>query len=163
MKLVIPVNYAVPPSQLMRALTDRDFHAEKIRRLQPLSFEIVEHSKVGSKFSIRVRRTMRNEAAVPALLKKLVPATSVIEHIDTWDTKTGKGQVVLSIAGLPVQLGCSITATARGNGTELSHDWEILCRLPVVGSAAERFIAGDLPRLMELEADAARPALERYT
>lgn len=162
MKLLIPVSYAVPPAVVLRAMTDPDFHAEKIRRLQPLSFEIVEHGTVGSKFSIRVRRTMRNEVPVPALLKKLMPATSVIEHTDTWDTKTGKGRVVLSIEGLPVQLGCSIAATALGTGTELNHDWEILCRLPMIGSAAERFIAGDLPRLMELEADASRPLLDRY-
>lgn len=162
MKLLIPVTYPVPPAVLLRAFTDYGFHEEKIRYLNPISFEILDHQGDSSDFTIRVRRNMRNEAQVPALIKKLIPVTSFVEHEDRWDATYGVGKVSLSIEGLPVRLTCSLIATAAGTETVLSHDWDIQCRLPVVGSAVERFIAGDLPRLMELEADAARPLLARY-
>lgn len=69
MKHRIPMSYAVPRAVVLRVMTEPDFHAEKIRRLQPLS---IEHGKLGSPFSIRVRRTMRNKGPVPTLRKKRV-------------------------------------------------------------------------------------------
>lgn len=162
MKQRLSVSYPVTPAVLLRALTDRGFHEAKIRALGALNSEVLSDGMEGDEFVIRIRRSVRNTAQVPGLLKKLVPAISTLEHEDRWNAKTGKGQVTLRIEGLPVQLSCEITAIARGGSTELSHDWDIRCSLPMVGGAVERFVAADLPQRMEEEARAGRPLLARY-
>lgn len=162
MKQTISVTYPVTPAVLLRALTDRAFHEAKIQALGALRSEVLSDGMDGDEYVIRIRRSMRNTAQVPALLKKLIPEGSTLEHEDRFDAKAGKGHLVLSIEGLPVQLSCELTAIAQGSGTELRHEWDIRCSLPIVGGAVERFLAADLPQRMEQEANAGRPLLERY-
>lgn len=162
MKQTISVTYPVSPEVLLRALTDRAFHEAKIQALGALRSEVLSDGRQGDEFVIRIRRSVRNTAQVPALLKKLVPDVSTLEHEDRFNVKAGKGHLALRIEGLPVQLSCELTAIAQGDGTELRHDWDIRCSLPIVGGAVERFLAADLPRRMEEEASAGRPLLARY-
>lgn len=162
MKKTISVSYPVSRAVLLRALTDRSFHESKIRALGALHGEVLSAVREGDEFVIRIRRSVRNTAQVPGLLKKLVPAVSTLEHEDRWNATSGQGRVTLHIEGIPVQLSCEIEAIARGSATELRHDWDIRCNVPLVGSAAERFLAGDLPQRMDEEARAGRPLLAKY-
>lgn len=162
MKQTISVTYPVTPEVLLRALTDRAFHEAKIQALGALRSQVLSDGRDGDEYVIRIRRSMRNTAQVPALLKKLIPENSTLEHEDRFDAKAGKGHLVLCFEGLPVQLSCELTAIARGDGTELRHEWDIRCSLPIVGGAVERFVAADLPQRMEAEASAGRPLLARY-
>lgn len=162
MKKSISVVYPVPPGAVLRAMTDLSFHQDKLRAMAMLSSEVLEHSHSGGRFYIRIRRTMRGDAPVPALIKKLVPAVSTLEHRDYWDAAEGTGRVEIELEGLPVELRCEMRAICCPAGTELRHDWQVRCSLPVVGGTIERFVAGDLQRQMELEAAASRPLLGRY-
>ena len=162
MKQSISVVYPVPPEAVLRAMTDPAFHQDKLRSMAVLSSEVLEHSSSGDRFFIRIRRTMRSDVPVPALIKKLVPAVSTLEHRDYWDADEGTGRVEIKIDGLPVELRCEMHAIRCPAGTELRHAWDVRCSLPMVGGTIERFVAGDLQRRMELEAAASRPLLDRY-
>ncbi|ROH86786.1 DUF2505 domain-containing protein [Stagnimonas aquatica] len=162
MKLELVASYSAASEVVLRAMTDRRFHEDKIRLLGAVQSEVINCSTQGAEFEIRIRRTMRNERPVPAGLRGLLPETSVVEHRDHWNAKTGRGTVAISIQGVPVELSCAIELAATTAGTDLKHRWDIRSRLPVIGGALEKFIAADLPRLMELETRAGSALLERY-
>jgi hypothetical protein len=99
MKQTIFVTYPVTPEVLLRALTDRAFHEAKIQALGASRSEVLSDDRQGDEFVIRIRRSMRNTAPVPALLKKLVPEVSTLEHEDRFNVKAGKGYLALRIEG----------------------------------------------------------------
>lgn len=162
MKLSNTIHYPVAPAVVLRAMTDRKFHEDKIKALGALQCEVLEDHRHDSAYRIRIRRTMRNEAPVPALLKKLVPTETTLEHTDYWNIATRAATVDIRLIGLPVTLACRIVVTPEGKGSLLTHDWDVRASVPLLGSALEKFVAADLDRLMAAEAAASAPLLGRY-
>jgi hypothetical protein len=140
--------------------SDRNFHENKMKALDVISYKVLEHAADGGEFHIRVERRLPMQA--PALLKKVLPAetTSVVD--ERWNLATRNGRVKADTVGVPIEMSCSASIADEKQACVVTYDWEIRARVPLVGGALEKFIASDLDRRLAQEARIAAGFLEPY-
>lgn len=149
MKLTTRACYSAPMHTVLRMFADRAFHERKHQRMQLTRFVILEHQADAQQCRVRVERVVPMQA--PSVLKKLLPAHTTAVYEEQWDLRSGAGRVQVQPQGTPLDLRCTAQAVDRAGGCDIDYHWEITARVPLVGGALEKFVAGDLETRMAEE------------
>ncbi|TAM12266.1 MAG: DUF2505 domain-containing protein [Nevskiaceae bacterium] len=138
MKHVSTVHYPAPAAAVLRMFTDPAFHIRKLEMAGIQAFEVLEHHSNGDEFSIRVQR--RVMVKLPGMGRDST-LTRVI-HAETWNTRTARGHVDVTLPGIPLSMHGDNLLEDRGAGCELRYDWTVTSTLPLIGRVLEKFIVG---------------------
>lgn len=138
MKHASTIYYPAPAAAVLRMFTDPAFHARKLEMAGIAAFRILEHHLRGDEFGIRVER--RVTVKLPGGGKGS-PLNRVI-HDETWNLKTARGHVEVTLPGIPLAMHSDSTLTDRDAGCTLHYDWTVTSTLPIIGRSLEKFIIG---------------------
>ena len=159
MKKKITATYDVPPEALARMFANPDFHVRKLEEAGITRYEILNHEVNGDDVSIKVSRHVPLDA--PRAVRKVIPAEVNSISNERWNAKTLRGNVSTE-TGIPVEISCSALISAQGSGCVVHYDWEIKAKVPLIGGALEKFIAGDMEKRMAHEAEAASRVVKEF-
>lgn len=160
MKFDIKARYAAPSATVLKMFMDKDFHAKKLQVLGIARSRVLEHEARGDDFRIRVERKVPLNA--PAMVRKFVPAEATVTSEERWNRAAKTGTVKVEPAGVPVDIRCDARFADDAKGCVITYAFEVRARVPLVGGALEKFIAGDMESKFAEEAKAAASLLEPY-
>jgi len=96
--------------------------------------------------TLRISRTM--PANPPAAIKRLVPATNEVSHVETWRTD-GPGHVAdiaVEIKGVPVKIVGTKALRADKGGCSVEWIFGVTSGVPLVGRVIATFAAAELEK-----------------
>jgi len=160
MKYAIKAHYAAPSQVLMKMFADKSYHSRKLEGLGIPKHEILECSKQGNAFRIKIQFALPIQA--PGMVKKMVSADTKVTQEEEWDTARGSGRISVSTHGMPVEMTCQATASDDARGCLLTNDWTIVARIPLIGGSLEKFICTDLQGRAEKEQRVINSLLDQY-
>jgi hypothetical protein len=160
MKHLAEVRYPVSSECLLRTFTDLDFHINRVKALRLPFFEVLEHSVDDREFMVKIRRAEALEVPVPGALKKVLPTQIMAINEDRWDATKRQGRSRVELAGVPVDITCSMTVVNDQSGCLLKYVFDLRSRLPLVGSMLEKVVAAELDKKLQADARASMPLLQ---
>lgn len=106
--------------------------------------EILESHSDAQTFRIRAKLKMRSDAPVPGFAKKFVSDTMTVEQTDTWDKQARTGHLEIHIHGAPISVKATMELVSTATGAENHLRWEVVCKVPLVGSKLEKMLEDDI-------------------
>ena len=96
--------------------------------------------------TLRVSRTM--PANPPAAIKRLVPATNEVSHVETWRAE-GSGhiaEIAVEIKGVPVRIVGTKALRPEKVGCSVEWIFDVTSGVPLVGRVIATFAAAELEK-----------------
>lgn len=100
-----------------------------------------------------VTNVRKVEAEVPGFAKKLLNPVNTVTDVKRWDAATKTGQLTVDIQGAPVKIAGSIRLVPAGSGCDYVVDFQVSCKIPLIGGQLEKHITGVTEEGMRKEAD----------
>jgi hypothetical protein len=100
---------------------------------------------------LRISRKM--PANPPAAIKRLVPATNDVSHVEKW-AATGDGyaaDIVVEIKGVPVKIVGTKALQPEKGGSSVQWTFDITSGIPLLGSVIASFAGDELKQNLEDE------------
>ena len=160
MKFDIKARYPASSAVVLKMFMDKDFHAKKLGVLGITKSRVLEHDAKGDDFRIKVERKVPLDA--PGIVKKFVPAEATVVSEEKWNRATKTGNVKIEPQGVPVDIKCAARFADDAKGCTITYAFDINAKVPLVGGALEKFIAGDMEAKFAEEAKAAATLLDPY-
>ena len=160
MKQKMETRYPASSDVVIKMMTDKKFHCDRLE-LQGLKvYEVVSHKSDSKNFSIKFKRNV--PMAVPAALKKFVGSQNTVIHEDSWNVATKKGAVTVEIQGMPIQMSAVTSLRDEGKGCVMTYEWEIKSKIPLVGGTIEKAVAAENEKAIPEQARAGVQLLKNY-
>ncbi len=96
----------------------------------------VKVAKTGEKLT----NTRLVEAEVPSFAKKLFSPSNTVEDVKLWDAATKTARFDVDVKGVPVKIGGTIAIVANGTGCDYVVDYEVSCKIPLIGGKLASFV-----------------------
>jgi hypothetical protein len=155
MKWRYSADYPRATAEVLRFFTDRGFQERKLAAIG--GGEVLDFQFDGQHYRMRSRRRVTLQASAPGFIAKALGSGGMaVVYEDAWDVGSATGSVSFEFPGLPVQVGCSTRLTDRAGGCEMSFDWDIKAKVPVVGGQVEKLLVADLEIKLPAEVEAMR-------
>lgn len=158
MKHRTQARYPAPASVVIKMFTDQAFHTAKLEAMGLTRFKVLEHAFDGKSFRIRLERKIPLQ--LPGLGKSGAESTVINE--EQWAVATRKGSVKVDVPGMPLACSCTTAMRDEGKGCVIDYDWEIKARIPLVGGALEKYVAGDMDKRTAEETAIGVKMVEKY-
>lgn len=100
-----------------------------------------------------VTNVRKVEAEVPGFAKKLLNPVNTVTDIKRWDPATKTAQLTVDIQGAPVKISGNIRLVPAGSGCDYLVDFQVSCKIPLIGGQLEKHVAGITEEGMRKEAD----------
>lgn len=100
-----------------------------------------------------VTNVRKVEAEVPGFAKKLLKPVNTVTDLKRWDSATKTAELSVDIQGVPVTIRGSIRLVPAGTGCDYIVDFQVTCKIPLIGGQLEKHIAGVSEEGMRKEAD----------
>jgi hypothetical protein len=102
-------------------------------------------------FKLRISR--RVPANPPAALRKLVPATNDVSHVEDWgaDGEGYAADIVVDIKGVPVKIAGTKTLQPEKGGCSVAWRFDISSGIPLLGGMIASFAGEELKKNLENE------------
>lgn len=146
--------------QVYAVLTGPDWAATKSEHLRDDSRVVRRDVAAGDAVTMVVSRQLPD--GVPGFLHRFLPADRRVTTNDVWQpAKDGsrRGTWTAEIAGAPARLGGTMRIEPVEGGSRYTIEGEVKVSVPLVGGKAESFIAEQVVRLAEAEADLVQQVL----
>ena len=146
--------------RLYGVLTAPDWAAIKSVQLGDDSKVVRRDVVAGEAVTLVVSR--RLPAGVPGFLQKFLPSDQRVTTTDVWgpdEAGSRRGTWVAEIAGAPAKLGGTMRIEAAEGGSRYTIEGEVKVPVPLIGGKAEAFIAEQVVKLAEAEAEVVRTTL----
>jgi hypothetical protein len=160
MKFDIKARYPAPTAVVLKMFMDKDFHQKKLGVLGIQKSRVLEHKASGDDFQIKIERKVPLDA--PGIVKKFVPAEATVVSEERWNRASRTGAVKVEPAGIPVEIRSAVKFADDAKGCTVTYAFDVTAKVPFVGGALEKFIAGDMESKFAEEAKAAATLLEPY-
>lgn len=151
-----------PAATVMKMFSDRAYFERKYKELAVEDLEILECEKSGSKFRIKSRFKVKNDAPLPDFAKKFLGEKNVVTQQDTWDTGSMTGRLDIEIKGAPVKVSAEMTLKNEGAGSANNLKWNVSCGIPLLGGKLESMVADDIKSKAKADIAASRKILADY-
>lgn len=99
------------------------------------------------------------KAQVPGFAKRFFSPLNTVTDVKAWDGASHTARLSVDIQGAPVKVSGTIRLVATASGCEYVVDFQIACRIPLIGGQLEKYVAGLTEEGMRKEADWNRAAL----
>jgi hypothetical protein len=160
MKQKIEARYPASSDVVIKAMTDKKFHCDRLELQGHKTYEVVSHKADGKNFSIKFKRNV--PIAAPAAVKKFVSAQNIVIHEDSWNLASKKGAVTVEIQGMPIELSAVTSLRDEGKGCVMTYDWEIKSKIPLVGGTIEKAVAAENEKAIPEQTNAGIQLLKNY-
>ena len=147
MKQKLETRYNASSDVVLKMMTDKKFHCDRLEMQGQKDYEIVSHKSDSKTFSIKFKRKTM--------------AVSV-QHEDIWNLGTKKGRVVVELQGMPVEMTADMSLRDEGKGCVLTYEWNINSKVPLVGGKIEKSIAAENEKVIPEQARIGNLLLKNY-
>ncbi|MGH8504541.1 MAG: DUF2505 domain-containing protein [Stenotrophobium sp.] len=147
MKQKLEARYPAPSSVVIKMMTDKQFHCDRLEMQGHKTYEILGHEFDGKDFSIKFKRKL--------------PATT-ITHEDIWNVASKTGQVRVELHGMPVEMSCETSLRDDGGECVMTYDWNIHSKVPLVGGKIEKTIAAENEKAIPEQTEMGIKLLKNY-
>lgn len=150
----------VPVEQLYGVLTAPGWAATKSARLGDDSS--VVRRDVGEGAAVTMVVSRRLPGGVPGFLQRFLPSDQRVTTSDVWGPLVEgvrRGTWSADIAGAPATLGGAMRIEPVEGGSRYTIEGEVKVSVPLIGGKAESFIAEQVGKLAEAEAEVVRQVL----
>jgi hypothetical protein len=103
--------------------------------------------------NVKLRISRRVPANPPAALRKLVPATNDVSHVEDWgaDGEGYAADIVVDIKGVPVKIAGTKTLQPEKGGCSVAWRFDISSGIPLLGGMIASFAGEELKKNLENE------------
>lgn len=144
MKFQQSLQYNKPSDVVIQMFGDPTYFEGKFQKLNALAFDVMEQSRSGDRFSIKMKLTFPLSVPVPGFAKKVVGDTTTLIEQDSWDLSAKTGTLSVDIQGAPVTAVGQMKLVDQGDGCVNEISWDIRCSVPLIGKKIEKLIAEDI-------------------
>ena len=160
MKFDIKARYPAPSAVVLKMFMDKDFHTKKLGVMGIAKSRVLDHKAAGDDFRIKIERKVPLDA--PGVVKKFVPAEATVVSEEKWNRAAKTGAVKVEPQGVPVDIKANVRFADDAQGCTITYAFDVTARVPLVGGALEKFVAGDMEKKFAEEARAAITLLDPY-
>ena len=153
--------FSKPADTVIKMFSDRAYFERKYKELGVADLEVLECETSGSKFRIKCRYKIANNA-VPDFAKKFLGGQSTVTQQDTWDTASKTGRLDIEIKNAPVKVTADMALKADGAGSANNLKWNVSCGIPLIGGKLESVVADDIKARAKGDIAASRKILADY-
>lgn len=82
------------------------------------------------------------EADVPSFAKKFINATNTVTDVKAWNPTTKSATLSVEIKGVPVKITGDIRIVPAGSGSDYIVNFQVACKIPLIGGQLEKHITG---------------------
>ncbi len=150
-----------PAATVIKMFSDRAYFERKYKDLKVEELEVLECDKSGSKFRIKCRYKIANNA-IPDFAKKFMGDKSTVTQQDSWDTASMTGKLEIEIKGAPVKVSADMALKDEGAGSANNLKWNVSCGIPLIGGKLESVVADDIKSRAKGDIAASRKILADY-
>jgi hypothetical protein len=154
--------FSKPAATVMKMFSDRAYFERKYQELGVEDLEILECEKAGTKFRIKSRFKVKNDAPLPDFAKKFVGEKNTVTQQDTWDTSSMTGRLDIEVKGVPVKVSCDMSLKTDGAGSANHLKWNVSCGIPLIGGKLESVLSDDIKSKAKADVAATRKILADY-
>ena len=159
MKLQTKDRYPASSDVVIKMFSDPDYHVKKMNKLG-IKHEILSSNTAGDEFTIKAKRYMPIDAS--GAVKKVLGETTEVTNTESWHVSNKTGAVAVETKGVPLKMSCTGKMVDVGDECDVIYDWEINAKIPLVGGALEKFVAGDMQKSQAKELAVAHTLLADY-
>lgn len=141
-------------AEVFTALSDRDALQARLDAIGGLNARVSSYSREGDRWSFLLRQGVGADK-LPGFVRALHSGDLIVEREQTW-TKRGEkytGTVKATVGAIPGDITARTELSTDGDLTVLRTDGEVKIRIPLVGGRVEGFVAGEVTKLLQQEAD----------
>lgn len=160
MKFETKAKYPVPSAVIIKMFADPDFHTAKLKAMGIEKHRVLEQKSDGGEFKIKIERKVPLDA--PGMLKKFFAAETTVVSEERWNLAAKTGKVRVEPAGVPIEISCTATMSDAGGQGTVNYTWDVRAKVPLVGGALEKFVAGDMEKKLVDETRAAASLAGKY-
>lgn len=148
MKHTTTARYPVSSAAVLKMFGNKEFHTRKLDAMG-YKYRVLDSKAAGKEFSISIERKVPMDA--PALIKRLIPAETVVVNEESWNAAAKTGRVKVMPKGVPVEVSCTAALKDEGKGCVITYNWDVSAKVPLVGGALEKFVVSDLDKRLAQE------------
>ena len=103
--------------------------------------------------SSTVTNVSKVKAQVPGFAKRFLSPVNTVTDVKAWDASAPTAHLSVDIQSAPVKVSGSIRLEAAGSGCDYVVDFQVSCRIPLIGGQLEKYVAGLTEEGLRKEAD----------
>jgi hypothetical protein len=141
-------------AEVFTALSDQDALQARLDAIGGLNARVNTYSHDGDRWRFQLYQGVGADK-LPSFVRVLHSGDLVVEREQTW-TRTGQrytGTVQATVGGVPGDITARTELASEGGKTVLRTDGEVKIRIPLVGGRVEGFVASEVTKLLQNEAD----------
>lgn len=141
-------------AEVFRALSDKDALQARLDAIGGINARVNAYSHQGDEWRFQLYQGVGSDK-LPSFVRMLHSGDLVVDREQTW-TKTGPGYtgtVKATVGGIPGEITAHTALASEGGKTVLRTDGEVKISIPLVGGRVEGFVAGEVTKLLQNEAD----------
>ncbi len=100
-----------------------------------------------------VTNVSKVKAQVPGFAKRFLSPVNTVTDVKAWDAAARTARLSVDIQGAPVKVSGSIRLETAGGGCDYVVDFQVSCRIPLIGGQLERYVTGLTEESLRKEAD----------
>ncbi|HKS48395.1 MAG TPA: DUF2505 domain-containing protein [Amycolatopsis sp.] len=141
-------------AEVFKAVSDEDAWRARLDAIGGPNARIESYSQSGDQWRFVLYQGVSAEK-LPAFVRALYPGDLVVEREQTWEKADEgyTGTVTATVSGIPGQITARTELSTKSGETVLSTDGEVKIRIPLVGGKVEGFVADQVTRLLQSEAE----------
>ena len=147
MKQKQDTRYAASSDVVIKMMTDKKFHCDRLEMQGHKDYEIVSHKSDGKTFSIKFKRKASG---------------ITVTHEDIWNIASKTGRIVVELGGMPVEMSAETSLRDAGKECVLTYEWNIHSKVPLVGGKIEKSIAAENEKAVPEQARVGNQLLKNY-
>lgn len=132
---IVKFTYKQDPDTVFKFLSDPATVRARSEAFGERGMQITE-----SNGTITNRREV--DADVPAIAKKVLKPTNTVTEVKAWNAATKTATMSVDIQGAPIKVAGNIRLTPSGTGTEYTVDFQVTCKIPLIGGQIEKHATG---------------------
>ena len=90
---------------------------------------------------------------VPSFAKKIVNPVNTVTDVKSWDASTKTARMSVEIKGVPIKVTGDIRIVPSGTGSDYVVDFQVSCKIPLLGGQLEKHATGQTEQGMVREHD----------
>ncbi len=93
------------------------------------------------------------KAQVPGFAKRFLSPVNTVTDVKAWDGVSHSARLSVDIQGAPVKVSGTIRLQPSTTGCDYVVDFQVSCRIPLIGGQLEKYVTGLTEEGMRKEAD----------
>jgi hypothetical protein len=113
----------------------------------------VKVKREGRAPNVRLKVSRKEPANPPAAIRKFVPSTSEVSHVEDWaaDDAGYAADIVVEIKGVPVKIAGTKTLCPEKGGCGIAWTFDVTSGIPLLGGIIASFAASEIEKKLEQE------------